>query len=350
MRAIPCLPIILIALTLDGCRPTDAPAKAGVEKELQAFAKRIEDNLIFVEGGEFLMGDFGLEHAPERLPYDRNKDSKPLHKVELSSYSISKFKITNAEYQIYLKHNALTARTPWEFDEADRTRINSRPDIPAHIDWFESENYCNWLSSITGLPFALPTEAQWEYAARSRGQFLMVATDNGTYKAEPRHLITEDYDPKGINISSYGNRVAFAKDQGWATGSSTPLPVDMFPPNPLGLYSMTDNGHEWVKDWYDPDYYKYSPLKDPQGPEAPVAKDAFGRYAKVVRGQSYPDPYWGGGANVFRRAMEPSGSFLESGEPVLSDKTARCVVNTSISITAPSDVLPASNNFKVRTN
>jgi hypothetical protein len=56
MRAIPCLPIILIALTLDGCRPTDAPAKAGVEKELQAFAKRIEDNLIFVEGGEFLMG------------------------------------------------------------------------------------------------------------------------------------------------------------------------------------------------------------------------------------------------------------------------------------------------------
>nr|WP_314580643.1 hypothetical protein [uncultured Pseudomonas sp.] len=85
MRAIPCLPIILIALTLDGCRPTDAPAKAGVEKELQAFAKRIEDNLIFVQGGEFLMGDFGLEHAPERLRYNRDKHSRPLHKVSVQA-------------------------------------------------------------------------------------------------------------------------------------------------------------------------------------------------------------------------------------------------------------------------
>jgi formylglycine-generating enzyme required for sulfatase activity len=337
MRAIPCLPIILIALTLDGCRPTDAPAKAGVEKELQAFAKRIEDNLIFVEGGEFLMGDFGLEHAPERLPYDRDKHSRPLHKVELSNYLIAKYKTTNAEYQFYLKANNLKLREDGRVDEDSWREINSTPDTPAHVSWYEAENYCSWLGEVTKQPYALPTEAQWEYAARSRGQFLMVATDDGTYKAEPRYLTTEDYDPKGINISSYGNRLAFAKKQGWKHTGPGALPVDMFPPNPLGLYSMTDNGLEWVKDWYDPTYYKYSPTKDPQGPPQAVFQDVFGRDAKVARGQTQTDPYWGGGANIFRTPMEPLGSISRSGEPYLAASTVRCVVNSPIPITSGSN-------------
>jgi sulfatase modifying factor 1 len=75
----------------------------------------------------------------------------------------------------------------------------------------------------------------WDRSKNTRGQFLMVATDDGTYKAEPRYLTTEDYDPKGINISSYGNRLAFAKKQGWKHTGPGALPVDMFPPNPLAF-------------------------------------------------------------------------------------------------------------------
>ena len=56
---------------------------------------------------------------------------------------------------------------------------------------------------------------------------------------------------------------------GWNTESISPLPVGRFPPNPLDLYAMSDNGLEWVKDWYDPDYYQNSPVNDPQGPEQP---------------------------------------------------------------------------------
>ena len=334
-----------LLILFQGCGPAEIEdqknARPVSTAELDGFTAGIKQNLIFVEGGEFLMGDFGIEYAPERLPYDRDKHSRPLHNVELSSYLIATYKTTNAEYQFYLKANNLKLRDYGQADRDSWREINSTPNTPAHIDWYEAESYCDWLAKVTGLPFALPTEAQWEYAARSRGQFLMVATDDGTYKAEPRYLITEDYDPKGINISSYGNRLAFAKEQGWKEASAGPLPVDMFAPNPLGLYSMTDNGLEWVQDWYDPDYYQYSPKKDPPGPARPVTKDYYGRDTKVLRGQDQTDPYWGGGANVFRRKMNPLGSNYEDGAPFLASFTMRCVVNSPTPITSGSNQAPA---------
>jgi formylglycine-generating enzyme required for sulfatase activity len=289
---------VVIALVLQGCeqvsKPVEPESATVSQAELQQFIQAIKQNLVFVEGGEFLMGDFGAQYAPERAPYDQDKDSKPLHKVQLSSYSINKFKTMNEEYQFYLRLNGFKLKEKGMVSKSSWNSINSSPNTPAHVDWYEADQYCNWLASVTKLSFSLPTEAQWEYAARSRGQFLMVSTDDGTYKAEPSSLRTESYEPKGINIGSDGDRMSFAKQMGWSTRLYTPLPVDMFPPSPLGLYSMSDNGYEWVKDWYDPDYYKYSPLKDPQGPDRPVFKDVFGRDTKVLRGQSYADPYWGG--------------------------------------------------------
>lgn len=78
--------------------------------ELQDLIHQVKKNLVFVEGGDFLMGDFGAEYGPEKIQLDTEKDSKPLHKVTLSSYSISKFKTTNQEYQLYLKLNNLSLR------------------------------------------------------------------------------------------------------------------------------------------------------------------------------------------------------------------------------------------------
>ncbi|WP_341522088.1 SUMF1/EgtB/PvdO family nonheme iron enzyme [Pseudomonas sp. G.S.17] len=333
---------VAVVLGMQGCEqattPTEPRPVAVTDTEFQQFVASIKNNLIFVEGGEFLMGDFGPEYAPERSSYDWDKDSKPLHKVELTSYSINRFKVTNIEFQFYLRYNGMKLKEKGAVIKSEWDNINSVPNTPAHIDWYEAEQYCSWLGSVTDLPFALPTEAQWEYAARSRGQFLMVATDNGTYKAEPYSLVTESYDPKGINISSRGNRVTFAKEMGWKTGSFTPLPVDMFPPNPLGIYSMTDNGYEWVKDWYDPDYYKISPMKDPQGPSNPVFKDTFGNYTKVMRGQSYADPHWGGGFNVHRTEKDPMGRFGERGTIALGSSTMRCVVNNPEPVTHPRSI------------
>ncbi|MCK8658418.1 formylglycine-generating enzyme family protein [Pseudomonas umsongensis] len=324
-------PVVLVAGCEQSTLPVGTPEVNRSSQELQGFIQRVKGDLVFVEGGEFLMGDYGVQYGPEKLPYDANKDSKPLHKIELSSYSITKYKITNREYQFYLNSNDLQLRR----DSSDKFAIISGPpNTPAHLDWFEAEKYCNWLTKVSELPFGLPTEAQWEYAARSRGQFLMVATNDGTYKATD-DPVTEDWEdgPKGINISSSWDRKTFAKEMGWKTDTLTPLPVDRFPPNPLGIYSMSDNGFEWVKDWYDPTYYESSPLKDPQGPGAPAYKDPPSnyKYAKVLRGKDYADPQWGGGVNVHRSYRSPDGSMASlSGTGdllVLTDKTARCVVN-----------------------
>jgi formylglycine-generating enzyme required for sulfatase activity len=326
-------------LTLPGCgnaEPEKVAASSSHQAELQAFIDSIKADLVFIEGGDFLMGDFGPEYGPERLPYDTDEDSKPLHKIVLTSFSMERFKVTNERYQFFLEVNNIEPRLKGMANQEKWDSLNSIPNTPAHIDWYEAERYCQWLEVVTKLPFALPSEAQWEYAARSRGQYLVVATDDGSYRAEPRSLRTDNYSPKGVNISSDGDREVFARRKSLPTGTFTPLPVDRFPPNPLGLYSMSDNGYEWVNDWYDPDYYKKSPLEDPKGPGSVVFNDQLNHGTKVTRGQNYADPYWGGGVNVFRTAADPYGRVRADGTSFIADKTMRCVVNSPAPIEPPS--------------
>ena len=328
-----------LIVSLVGCDQTANSESAGSSRSsasaLSDFIAGVKRDLIFVEGGEFLMGDFGVEHGKQGLPYDG--DSKPLHRVELSSYSIGKFKVTNLEYQRYLSDNSLQSRQDGGEDGKLKT-LSVPPKNPAHMDWFEAEKYCSWLAKVSGLPFALPTKAQWEFAARSRGQFLAVATDDATYKTGDTPY-TEFDGPRGINISDYWDRASYAKEMGWNTEGLTSLPVDRFPPNPLGIYAMSDNGFEWVKDWYDPEYYKYSPIKDPQGPQESKYKSpaSNNKYAKVLRGADYANPQWGAGVNVHRSYRNPDGhiaSFFRGEEDllVITDKTARCVVNAVVPV------------------
>lgn len=106
---------------------------------------------------------------------------------------------------------------------------------------------------------------------------------------------------------------------------SSPLPGDLYPPNPLGIYDMAGNGWEWVKDWYDPDYYKSSPVQNSQGPEKPIFKDSRGNYTKVIRSQDFSGPRRG--ATIVRFNSDP----LNQGY-LPSDKTVRCVVNSPVPI------------------
>ncbi|HEM0854030.1 TPA: SUMF1/EgtB/PvdO family nonheme iron enzyme, partial [Escherichia coli] len=284
--------------------------------ELQGLIHQVKANLVFVEGGDFLMGDFGAKYGPEKIQLDTEKDSKPLHKVTLSGYSISKFKTTNQEYQLYLKLNGLQLKkvdNPLTQKLVDS--LNKLPDTPAHMNWYDAEKYCAWLGKVSGFPFALPTEAQWEYAARSRGQFVIVGTNSGTLEMKTIN--------RGINISGASDREDFARKMGLAGGIMVALPVDSYPPNPLGLYDMAGNGYEWVNDWYDPDYYKHSPVVDPGGPEKPVYKrredidDTEEKYQKVLRGADYSGPFRG--LTVARYSRWPGTDVNE---------TVRCVVNS----------------------
>ncbi len=332
----------LVSVVLSGCgRETDVePVMApNVERAaIDEFVSRVVGYQVYVEGGKYLMGDFGAEFGAQKIQYDTDKNSKPLHEVELSSFSISKFKVTNEEYEFYLKVNGLS----WADAEDEDTDyeeykpMRTQSTLPAHIDWYEADKYCSWLGAVSGLPFTLPTEAQWEYAARSRGQFLAVATDDGTYKVtDELYNRNGSGGPQGINISTHRDRKEFAHALGWKTSTFTSLPIDRFPPNPLGLYAMSDNGFEWVSDWYDPDYYSVSPVLNPQGPSAPVYKgrDTSDKYAKVMRGVDYANAQWGGGFNVRRRYYTPDAmvqsSWRDKYVRVVANKTARCVVNST---------------------
>ncbi|PNS10413.1 hypothetical protein COO59_17605 [Mixta theicola] len=263
---------LLAPLLISACdNPTSAtPAVVPEQRqqhsaELQNMIRQVKNNLVFVEGGDFLMGDFGKEYGPEKLRYDTNHDSKPLHKVTLSSYSISKYKTTNQEYQSYLKLNGLQLKKSDNFlIQESWDDLNKLPDTPAHIDWYDAEKYCAWLGKVSGLPFALPTEAQWEYAARSRGQFIIVGTNSG--------VLEMDGIQRGINISGSWDREEFARKMGLKSGIATALPVDNYPPNPLGIYDMAGNGYDWINDWYDPDYYKYSTAVDPWAQKNPCIR------------------------------------------------------------------------------
>jgi formylglycine-generating enzyme required for sulfatase activity len=133
----------------------------------------------------------------------------------------------------------------------DEFSIKARqPKRPAGVSWYGAKAYCQWLGKLTKLPFDLPTEAQWEYAARSGGKRVLFATDNGKIE-RPRN---------------------FPKDWSHEMEQPPPAEVGSYPANPAGLYGMSEDNEEWVNDWFDEEYYKKSPKNNPQGPTSGTKK------------------------------------------------------------------------------
>ncbi|MBB1199827.1 hypothetical protein EGM70_05865 [Enterobacteriaceae bacterium 89] len=310
--------ISALVLMLSGCdnnSTNTAKLTLQQKKELQTFIQKEKSKQVFVQGGAFWMGDFCSKMRNDGPFCTSDKNNKPLHEVELSSYSISKFKITHENYAFYLE---MTGQPKQLFDKEWRNKTLSDmtflENSPAIITWTEASNYCLWIKKESGLPFSLPTEAQWEYAARNGGQYVAIATDDGTLRANKKT-------GKGENFATDEDRDEVAE----SNGLNPPLvhfPVDKYPPSPLGLYNMADNGKEWVIDWYDPDYYSKSPKKDPQGPDQPVVESKNKKqYLKVLRGGDSPVPGFPSGL-TFSRSLRVKDPEYPVGT------TARCAVNT----------------------
>lgn len=249
-------------------------SEGGVEERVVKLRKKVIEDLVYVRGGSFMRGDFaklmGVEGVT-RMTY--NEDDKVVREITLSDFWISRYKTTYAEFDVFTDATG-RKRTGMEYEGKYR-----HPRVPAGTYWQDAKDYCQWLGKITGYPFDLPTEAQWEYAARSRGQFFMIATDDG-------------------NIA-YGRNIPYAAEAEKLSptrGSMGTYPVGIFPPNPLGLYDMSYNGQEWVNDWYAEDAYKSVEEQNPQGPNTGSAK--------VIRGWTYGDSLKIG-TNVWRRKRLP---------------------------------------------
>lgn len=178
---------------------------------------------IQIPAGEFKMGDNFNEGDSDELP---------VHSVYLDTYYISKYEITYDQYDKFCDETG--RKKPDDWDGRGKKPVT-------HVTWDDARDFCAWLSQITGKNIHLPTEAQWEKAARG--------TDQRRYPWGNEH-------PTCI-LANYTSDCG----RGSKTVGSHPLGV-----SPYGVHDMAGNVWEWCSDWYSSSYYSISPKKNPTGP------------------------------------------------------------------------------------
>ncbi len=243
--------------------------------------------LVPLDGGTFVMGTDGS--------YGYAQDGEgPAHEVELAPFSISRCAVTNAEFQAFV--DATGHRTEaevfgwsfvfagflpgeletravvgapwwrqiegadWAHPEGAESGVGDRADHPVvHVSWNDAFAFCHWAGT------RLPTEAEWEYAARG-----------GLVQA--RFPWGDELEPGGLHrMNVFQGEFPAVNTE--ADGFAGTAPATTFEPNGYALHQMTGNVWEWTADWFDPGYYARSPRADPPGPQTGAAK--------VMRGGSY---------------------------------------------------------------
>ena len=219
-------------------------------------ADDIKIDMVFVQGGTFTMG------ATAEQGDDVYEDEVPAHSVTLSSYYIGKYEITQEQWKAVMGTTIEQQCNKAAEEVALLYNIGVGDNYPMYyVSWTEAKEFCEKLSTKTGKKYALPTEAQWEFAAR------------GGVKSK-------DYKYSG---SDNIDEVAWYKEN----SSSRTHAVGGKAPNELGIYDMSGNVWEWCTDWYSNSYYRNSAVTNPTGPTS--------ESDRVFRGGS-----WGGVAPVCR--------------------------------------------------
>jgi formylglycine-generating enzyme len=215
------------------------PDSAHPEEQEHA-ARSIAGEFVQIEPGCFEMGSPEWEEG-------RNDDETP-HRVCITRpFDLGKYEVTQGQWERVMGGN------PSHFSGCGS-------DCPVEqVSWNQVQNFIRALNRRTGLRYRLPTEAEWEYACRSGGR-------------EELYCGGED-----------------VEQIGWYSGNSgvQTHPVGRKRANGLGLYDMSGNVLEWVQDWYNKDYYRRSPVNDPEGPSSGTRRVYRGGgwhgYARILR-------------------------------------------------------------------
>lgn len=223
------------------------------DKGRQMAAARVADwktkeELVLVPAGEFIMGS---DKKTDRLAY---RGEMPQRRVYLDAFEIGKYEVTALEY---LKFVLATDRRPqldWRYDGGNFQETMAHHPV-MHVSWYDADAYCTWAGR------RLPTEAEWEKAARgtdgrlfpwgaaqagpTRANFGRTGL-SGPVRDRPERLLLY---PPIISVDRYDNAVS-----------------------PYGLYQTIGNVSEWVSDWYEKDYYATAPDRNPKGPATGTQK------------------------------------------------------------------------------
>jgi formylglycine-generating enzyme len=201
-------------------------------------------NLVRIPEGWFWMGS------------ETGQDNeRPVHRVWVDAFCLAACQVTNSEYARFLDS---TGSNPPPFWQDSNFNHPQQPVVA--VSWFEAVGYCEWMSAIGGRKYRLPSEAEWERAARGGMDGKLFPWGDEPPQSRP------DYEKR------------------WKNG---PEPVGRYEGNALGLYDICDNVHEWCSDWYQPDYYSVSPERNPRGPETGARRASRGgswrHHIKVAR-------------------------------------------------------------------
>lgn len=246
--------------------------------------------LVFIKGGSFQMGD------DDGMPYET-----PVHTVEIKSFLLDEHEVTVAEFAEFVEKTGYQTEAEkfgwsgvfdvetgswekvdganWRYPEGKNSTANLNEPV-CQISWNDALAYAKWVGK------RLPTEAEFEYAARGglRGK---------------KYSWGNDLRPNGKPVANWWQG-SFPDKNTIEDGFLQRAPVKSFPPNSFGLYDMTGNVWEWTNDWYADDYYKTSPPINPSGPENGTEKSIRGgswmcsenycsNYRVAGRSKSTPD-------------------------------------------------------------
>jgi len=213
-----------------------------------------EDNMVLIPSGKFIRGS------------EERSTEKPVREIYLDAFKISKYLVTNQEYKRFVEEGGYSSKEYWTdegwvWKEEEITKPDywhdrkwNGPNFPVvGVSWYEASAYARWLSSIIGKNYRLPTEAEWEKAARGQ---------DGR-----RYPWRGEFDKEKCNSEEMG------------LDRTSPVGIFQSGQSPYGLFDMAGNVWEWCSDWYDSYFYRESQGENPKGPGSGSSR--------VVRGGSW---------------------------------------------------------------
>ncbi len=303
---------ILLSIVLNGCGPSGPEVNNETVKEVsvdQTLLNALTNDttaskMVWIPGGKFQMGT----ESPE-FP-----DAKPVHEVRVNGFWMDEHEVTNAEFARFIKATGYKTIAERPLDPADYPNVpkenliigsavfappKEKVSLDDPLKWWRYVEGANWYqplgpgSSISGKPdepvvqvcyedavaYAkwagkrLPTEAEWEYAARAG-------------KEDQIYYWGNELTPGGKWMANIFEGT-FPNKNSKLDGFEFLAPVKSFPPNAYGLFDMEGNVWEWCYDLYRPDYYQHSPADNPQGPSDSYDPDEPNAIKHVQRGGSF---------------------------------------------------------------